>query len=127
MKRVVTVLLAISLYAPHIAKILAYTDCTIQKINGEASTVCDCNNIIVSDGLPVYPEKTNKQKEIIAKYDWKYTGKGNFSLYHFKILSAFKGLIRGCLFIPNPIRKEIFHPPQQPSLFEFILTKSILL
>ena len=55
-----------ALYAPHIAKLVMYTECTLQAASTQQ---CDCNLSNVPDWQTSFPEK---QKEIQQQTDWKF-------------------------------------------------------
>ncbi len=109
MKYVVAVILSLSLYAPSVAKILAYAECSALAISQADQNWCDCmlSADTDTDGIPA----TEKQKDIAFKTDWKYTAVDvhdpnepitSVDTYHTR-------------FIPDallhPYLKAVFHPP----------------
>jgi len=60
-------LLICILYAPNVARLVLYTECTLQITNAQQ---CDCNfSNLPADQQANFPEK---QKEIQQQTDWKY-------------------------------------------------------
>lgn len=72
MKKIVTILLVIALYAPQIGSILLYTQCSLEVILKQENRFCDCelNSIQppIANGLS-FP---GQQHELKDKTDWKY-------------------------------------------------------
>lgn len=72
MKKIITILLAISLYAPQIGSILLYTQCSLEVILKQENRLCDC------ELKPIQPPIANglsfpgQQHELKQKTDWKY-------------------------------------------------------
>ena len=116
MKKAITFLLALSLYAPHMAKLLAYADCTYQRLSNEDPRLCDCNKIVDLDALPIIPDQPDKQKEISIKADWKYTAFGYCSLNTVLLLWVKPKQVSPYLHLPVLLGHDIFHPPR-PALY----------
>ncbi len=112
MKQVITILLSISLYAPHIAKLLAYADCSIIQLTNADPRFCDCNRIIDSDAIPVAPDQPNKQKEISLKADWKYVSVTAFHYTNPYSLIDKAKTITPFVYIPLQNLKSVFRPPK---------------
>jgi hypothetical protein len=112
LKQLITIILSISLYAPQVAKILAYTDCSIQVLANGDPFFCDCNRIIDIDAIPIAPDRQDKQKEISLKADWKYIGETNFKFFNASWVIAKTTLFYQSGFVPQPYLQSIFHPPQ---------------
>ncbi len=105
------------MYAPQIAKILAYADCTIILLTNTDPRFCDCNRIIDVEAIPVGEDRPNKQKELSLKADWKYLGE---TVYNFsESLSMINHPKNGKYFSWNPLAYAgaIFHPPQLDILY----------
>lgn len=109
MKFLVTIILSISLYAPQVAKFLAYAECSALAVTMADKNWCDCmlsadtNN----DGIPA----TEKQKDIQLKTDWKFTPEKNMVLSsqtEITVLIQNEFLLP---FMPLPTKGSIFHPP----------------
>jgi len=66
LKKLLAILLIGALYAPHIARLVMYTECTLQATSTQQ---CDCNLSNVPDWQTSFPEK---QKEIQQQTDWKF-------------------------------------------------------
>jgi hypothetical protein len=66
LKKLLAIFLIIALYAPHIARLVMYTECTLQAANLQQ---CDCNIANIPDWQTSFPEK---QKDIQHETDWKY-------------------------------------------------------
>ncbi len=112
MKQVITILLSISLYAPHIAKLLAYADCSIIQLTNSDPHFCDCNRIIDTDAIPVAPDQPDKQKELSIKADWKYVGVGSFRFAN-PFTAADKAKAgESIVYLPQQSLKAVFHPPK---------------
>jgi hypothetical protein len=115
-KKAITFLLALSLYAPHMAKLLAYADCTYQRMSNEDPRLCDCNKIVDLDALPIVPDQPDKQKEISIKADWKYTVFG-----YCRENALLPQLVKSrqaspFIYMPLVLGVDIFHPPQLNSI-----------
>jgi hypothetical protein len=112
LKQVITILLSLSLYAPHMAKILAYADCSIILLSNKDPRLCDCNQIITADAVPINADQPDKQKELSLKADWKYTTLNTFRLEHNP--APAKQIFPGSkpLYIPRQALRSIFHPPR---------------
>lgn len=109
MKYVVAIILSLSLYAPSVAKFLAYAECSALAITKADQNWCDCmlTADTDTDGIPA----TEKQKDIAFKTDWKYTVVDTYApsaritsldMYH-------TGFIPEALL--DPYQKAVFHPP----------------
>jgi hypothetical protein len=105
-------ILAVSLYAPHVAKLLAYADCSIQQLAHDDPRLCDCNQIVTADAVPLFPDQPDKQKEISIKADWKYETvvSYRFSDSDISIKQIFSSIRPS--FIPEQFSRSVFHPPQ---------------
>jgi hypothetical protein len=86
LKYVVAIILSFSLYAPSVAKILAYAECSALAISQADQNWCDCmlTPDTDTDGIPA----TEKQKDIAFKTDWKYT-----SIDSYNQSGLFNGLV----------------------------------
>jgi hypothetical protein len=71
-KQVITLILSLSLFVPHMAKMLAYVDCSYIMLSNSDPDFCDCSRIVDNDAIPMGPDQPDKQKEISLKADWKY-------------------------------------------------------
>lgn len=112
LKQVITILLSLSLYAPHMAKILAYADCSIILLTNNDPRLCDCNRIISADLLPIRSDMPDKQKELSLTTDWKYTTLNVFRLQ--SNAAPAKEIFSGTkpLYIPQQSLQSVFHPPR---------------
>jgi hypothetical protein len=100
------------LYAPHLAKLLAYADCTIVAITNDDPRLCDCNKIVDTEDIPFSTNQPDKQKDISIKSDWKYLGE---TAYHFSAylpLQDTKKLSSPGHFIAEEFPRSVFHPPE---------------
>jgi len=62
-----------------VAKLLAYTECSVQVMLAHADPrFCDCNKIIATADIPM-GQQPDKQKELSLKADWKYTAAEYFT------------------------------------------------
>lgn len=109
MKYLVTIILSISLYAPQVAKFLAYAECSALAVTIADQSWCDCmlSTDTDTDGIPA----TEKQKDIQLKTDWKFTPEKNMVLNsqtEIAVLTQKEFLLP---FIPLPTKDGIFHPP----------------
>jgi hypothetical protein len=109
LKYVVAIILSLSLYAPSVAKILAYAECSALAISQADQNWCDCmlTADTDTDGIPA----TEKQKDIAFKTDWKYTTisfceHASFVISSNQITTAF---IPDALL--DPYQNGVFHPP----------------
>jgi hypothetical protein len=104
--------LAISLYAPHVAKLLAYADCSIIALTNGDPRLCDCNKIVDTENIPLSTNQPDKQKEISVKADWKYVGE---TAYRFSKPMKQTGETKSSSpdkFIAEQFLRSVFHPPQ---------------
>lgn len=100
------------MYAPQVAKILAYTDCSIQVLANGDPLFCDCNRIIDIDAIPIAPDREDKQKEISLKADWKYIGESTFKPCNPSEMIAKPTRFFQSPFVSQLYLQSIFHPPQ---------------
>lgn len=109
MKYLVTIILSISLYAPQVAKFLAYAECSALAVTMADKNWCDCmlSADTDNDGIPA----TEKQKDIQLKTDWKFTPERNMALIS-QVEAVTLTLNEFLLpFIPLPTKAGVFHPP----------------
>ena len=66
MKYALTILLSLSLYAPDVAKLVAYTDYVVDVVTNNKVNICDCEPIIEKQS------SEHKDHHIIVKTDWTY-------------------------------------------------------
>jgi hypothetical protein len=99
------------LYAPSVAKMMAYADCSIQVLSNSEPLLCDCIKIIGLDQVPMSADETNQQQKIAQHTDWKYTVSSAFNLaqkiVEYKIEHTGFYLTK----LPSDRVKTIFHPP----------------
>ncbi|HCL04737.1 MAG TPA: hypothetical protein DHW64_01670 [Chitinophagaceae bacterium] len=109
MKYVVTIILSLSLYAPQVAKILAYAECSALAITMADQNWCDCmfTTDTDTDGIPA----TEKQKDIQFKTDWKFTPEKNIVVATIKAYPASTKNSFISFQLPAPYLKAVFHPP----------------
>ncbi|MFW2475524.1 MAG: hypothetical protein ACN4EP_01330 [Sediminibacterium sp.] len=109
MKYLVTLILSISLYAPQVAKLLAYAECSALAITYADKYWCDC--MLTADNNPDEIPATEKQKDIQLKTDWKFRIDNHFCMG----MTMFdKTTVNNCFVItdlPSPIPQAVFHPP----------------
>ncbi len=109
MKYLVTIILSLSLYAPQVAKWLAYAECTALAVTMADKNWCDCmlSTDTDTDGIPA----TEKQKDIQFKTDWKFIVEKDI-LAEEPLTDAViteNGFYTDDL--PTPAKPLIFHPP----------------
>ena len=105
-------MLAVSLYAPHIAKLLAYADCSvIQVLSNKDPRLCDCNRIVDADAIP-FPDQPDKQQELSLKADWKYIAQAAYHLDNLAVANEKSGLSFFSPGISGKYLADIFHPPR---------------
>lgn len=109
MKYLVTIILSLSLYAPQVAKFLAYAECSALALTIADQSWCDCmlTTDTDTDGIPA----TEKQKDIQFKTDWKFTIEKNVIV---RDINDCAGLIKSRTLsfqLPNPFLVAVFHPP----------------
>lgn len=109
MKYLVTIILSLSLYAPQVAKILAYAECSALAVTMADQNWCDCmfTTDTDTDGIPA----AEKQKDIQFKTDWKFITEKNIAVgdIHDFPVSVKKNLFPFSL--PAPYLAAVFHPP----------------
>ena len=113
LKQVLAVILSISLYAPHVAKLLAYADCyVITEMSNSDPRLCDCNRIIDSDTIPLGADQPDKQKDISLKADWKYIATEDFRP-HTAVAGTNKIQFANTdAFVTQQSLRSVFHPPR---------------
>lgn len=109
MKYLVTIILSLSLYAPQVAKILAYAECSALAVTMADQNWCDCmfTTNTDTDGIPA----TEKQKDIQFKTDWKFTTEKNIvvgDLHNYPVSVKHSFL---SFSLPAPYLTAVFHPP----------------
>ncbi len=105
-------MLAASLYAPHIAKLLAYADCSVmQVLSNKDPRLCDCNRIIDADAIP-FPDQPDKQKELSLKADWKYIAQTAYNLGNLPVVNTKSAFSFPSYYIPGKYLDDIFRPPR---------------
>jgi hypothetical protein len=111
LRSLLTILIAFSLYAPSVAKILAYADCTIVVLSNNESELCDCTKFIDAASIPLSNEESHQQKQLAFKTDWKYILSNNplFCTGFTPISPKISKL--SFLRFPSPFLKSIFRPP----------------
>ena len=112
LKRAVTILLCVSLYAPHMAKLMAFVDCSYVLLSNQSPILCDCNRIVDADMIPVAPDNPDKQKELSLKADWKYMSEIPFKMNLLQAGLSATGAEYRPAFIPQASLRSIFHPPR---------------
>src|SRR6478609_5556958 len=112
MKQVITLILSLSLYAPHVAKLLAYADCTLQVLAHDDPRLCDCNQIVTADSGPLLPDQPDKQKEISIKADWKYIAGVSYKISQDIVPVKQIHLTNRVSYKPEQFPSSIFHPPK---------------
>lgn len=109
LKYIIAAILSLSLYAPSVAKILAYAECSALAISQADQKWCDCmlTADTDTDGIPA----TEKQKDIAFKTDWKYTSIASYEPLN--VIGSFDHTYTR--FNPDallqPYKKAVFHPP----------------
>jgi hypothetical protein len=112
LKQVITLILAVSLYVPHLAKLLAYADCSYIVLSSQNPLLCDCNKIVDANMIPFAPDNPDRQKDISLKADWKYVVVTEFSLGIAPATSAVPNAIYTPGTIPLQSLQSVFHPPR---------------
>jgi len=111
LKQVLTLILALSLYTPHVAKLLAYVDCSYIVLSNQDPLLCDCNKIVDADMIPYGPDNP-KQQEISLKADWKYLPETAFRLGVAQSLVELTPSLFKPADIPLQSLQAVFHPPR---------------
>ncbi|MES2372018.1 MAG: hypothetical protein V4557_05520 [Bacteroidota bacterium] len=87
-------------------------DCSILALANDDPRLCDCNQIIATDAIPLATDHPDKQKELSLKADWKYVGVVSYQFTN-TLLSVenkrFNHLISS---VPEQFPLSVFHPPQ---------------
>jgi len=112
LKQALVILLSLSLYAPHIAKLMAYADCSIRVLTNSDPRFCDCNRIMDDDAVPVAPDRPDKQKDISLKADWKYTCTDAYRFQNAPLVFSSVKNNAMLFFHASLFTKGIFHPPK---------------
>ncbi len=109
MKYLVTIILSLSLYAPQVAKFLAYAECSALSLTMADKNWCDCifTTDTDVDGIPA----AEKQKDIQLKTDWKFTTEK--SIVVAGVNNSFLSVKTSTLSppLPAPCLAAVFHPP----------------
>lgn len=106
MRHLTIIVLSIALYAPQVAKVLAYADCT-RLLARSTQEWCDCMITASNDDVPA----AQKQADIQLKTDWKFVPEQVIYLTHctqdLEIVFPTELIDPLC----HPFRAGIFHPP----------------
>ena len=99
------------MYAPSIAKMMAYADCSIQVLSNKEPLLCDCIKIIGLDQVPLSADETNQQQKLSQQTDWKFTITNAFMLPNLVegMTNQFNPFYLSK--IPSKRAYAIFHPP----------------
>lgn len=111
MKTFVTILVALSLYAPSVAKLLAYTDCSIQILANSNPLLCDCTKFLSDNQVPLSPDENNQQQKLSQKTDWKFTLLTKYQISNCKFSITTKYIDLKTTNLPPQRAASIFHPP----------------
>ena len=111
MKTFVTILVALSLYAPSVAKLLAYTDCSIQILANSNPLLCDCTKFLSDDQIPLSSDENNQQQKLSQKTDWKFTLLAKYQISNCTFLIIIKYIDLIAINLPPQRANSIFHPP----------------
>jgi hypothetical protein len=91
---------------------LAYVDCTILALANDDPRLCDCNQIVATDAIPLGTDQPDKQKELSLKADWKYVGVVSYQFSNVSGPVIDKNFINHDSFITDQFPLSVFHPPQ---------------
>jgi hypothetical protein len=94
------------LYAPNAARLVLYTECTLQANDAQQ---CDCNfSNLPADQQANFPEK---QKEIQQQTDWKYliNQKQEYTAWFINSVKQYTGCVNSLYSFS--LSNSIFHPP----------------
>ncbi len=99
------------MYAPSVAKMMAYADCSIQVLSNSEPLLCDCIKIIGLDQVPISADETNQQQKIAQHTDWKYTVSSAFNIpkHAVEYTIQYNEFYLGKM--PTDRVTTIFHPP----------------
>jgi hypothetical protein len=108
-------LLACSLYAPHLARYIAYAHCrlslpTHDDVKKNGTVDCGCDNLNPVAPVPASPID-DKQKEISRNSDWKYLETELLSLHNVTEVISNRYSSFNTKFLKSEWLKDIFHPP----------------
>ncbi len=112
MKRVITIILSLSLLVPHAAKMLAYVDCSFVMLSNSDPNFCDCNMIVTADMIPSTPDMPDRQKELELKADWKYVPAESFLFSGFTAEPVSQLYNTTNNWLPQQSLRAVFHPPR---------------
>lgn len=109
MQKLITILLCFALYAPNVAQLISYSECSMSATSNSEQKICDCllEKTIANNNYPV-----DKHEHHIIKADWQYiiTPKFNFT-EHFIAINNLQHSTNYLLQVPICIGNKIFHPP----------------
>ncbi|WP_153801046.1 hypothetical protein [Foetidibacter luteolus] len=112
MKQLLVIILSMSLYAPSVARILAFAECLAAASPG-TEEFCDCIGASNSHHTPSSHSLPDKQKEITLKTDWKYTGTAALESIACPVVALCCNHIKpACDKLPHSFLYGIFHPPR---------------
>ncbi|MFL9481907.1 hypothetical protein ACI6Q2_03955 [Chitinophagaceae bacterium LWZ2-11] len=113
MKKIVACILCLSLYAPHAARILVYTQCSVSvMLNDGDKQWCDC--MLSKDATTKHSGATtlpDKQNEISKKSDWKYVALKEAAHNIPEFILTKKKYKTKVTILPDPLLSSVFHPP----------------
>jgi len=103
--------LAVSLYAPDVAKIASYIQCEVKASSSNVIQPCDCN-LNGSASNQEQSSAPDKQNKISQETNWKYVVTKN-NLLQFYISSFAKNYLNhSCTLFSSSFVNDIFHPPR---------------
>ncbi len=109
MKIVFAILLSLSLYAPSLVKLAAYTDCTIQLIANTDPFFCDCSKVKNFISIPSKEDAVKNASPVST--DWKYLGVHLFKFLHPRESNPLKLFAPSMLQLPDAPIIGILRPP----------------
>jgi hypothetical protein len=112
MKRAITVILSLSFFVPHTAKMMAYVDCSFVMLSNSDPNFCDCNLVVASDMIPLTPDMPDKQKELSLKADWKFVVADTFTFSDQTTIAGKPVAGTTSSYIPQQSLQSVFHPPR---------------
>jgi hypothetical protein len=112
LKRIVTILLIVSLYSPQIAQFLSYSNCAILASFNVDISLCDClkkstTTYHTTDGF-----LNTEIKSSTAQHSWNFTADNNFDITLKPIIATTsKQNFYYNLQFPNTLQRLVFRPP----------------
>ena len=109
MQKLLFILLCFALYAPNVAQLFLYSECTYKSKNNSEQQICDC---LLQKNIGANNTPIEKHEHHLVKADWQYIATPNFNfksqfVENYNLQHTSKYLLK----ISVDFKNKIFHPP----------------